>query len=111
MDKTYRKLMSVKLESGPDGPMVVLPPDDEHTTEETFALPHLPWSTMNWLGALGGRIWEQHEVCCALLLLINPARQCWGITVPPQKPREDGAWWQLSDAVPMGNTPDTPRYM
>ena len=44
-------------------------------------LPPLRWSMMNWLGALGGSIWNQHEMCCVLLLLIDPTERCWGLTI------------------------------
>lgn len=76
-----------------------------------FDLPSLPVSTLNWLGALGDRVWQQHKVCCSLLLLINPVRHCWGVTVPPQNPRPDGVSWQMTDAVPMGNTANTPVHV
>lgn len=107
----YRELLNINLVSGNDGPMVVLPEEEGLTSHEQFAFPSLPWSTMNWLGTLGNRIWNEHRVCCALLLLINPERRCLGITVPPQLPREDGVSWQMSDGVPHGNTVETPRHV
>lgn len=111
MSEFSRALRTIDLQCSTDGPMVVLPEGDGQPAQEPFVFPHLPWSTMNWLGALGDRVWDQHEVCCALLLLINPARRCWGVTCPPQQPREDGVSWQMTDAVPMGNNPETPRHI
>jgi len=111
MSEYSRVLENLELRAEDDGPMVVLPREGEGPENVPFPFPHLPLSTINWLGALGGRIWDQHEVCCALLLLINPARRCWGVTVPPQKPRTDGVSWQMADAVPMGNMPETQLYI
>ena len=108
---TNRELLNVYLESGSDGPMVILPEEEGQPSYEPFSFPPLPWSTMNWMGTLGDKIWDQHEVCCALLLLLNPERRCWGLTVPRQQSRRDGASWQLEDSVPYGNTSEMPRYV
>ncbi|MGB1125727.1 MAG: hypothetical protein ACPG4Q_11015 [Phycisphaeraceae bacterium] len=108
--ESNRQLTNVNLKSSPDGPMVVLPNEEGQRCYEPFAFPPLPWSTMNWLGTLSDKIWNQHQVCCALLLLLNPERRCWGVTVPRQESRRDGVSWQLEDFVPNGNTPDTPRH-
>lgn len=76
-----------------------------------FDLPALPVSTLTWLGALGDSIWEEHKVCCSLLLLINHNRHCWGVTVLPQNPRPDCVSWQMADAVPMSNTANIPIHV
>lgn len=65
-------------------------------------LPRIPLSTMNWLGAFGQAVWERHQKCHALLLLANPIRQSWSVTVPPQSPREDGVSWRVANVVPHG---------
>lgn len=111
MSQFSRALQTIELTSNGDDLLVVLPEGEEQPNQKSFPFPPLPWSTMNWLGALGGSVWNQHEMCCALLLLINPDRRCWGCTLPPQTPRKDGVRWQMSDAVAMGNTPDTPRHI
>ena len=109
--KLNRELLNINLKAGHDGPLVILPEEEGLPSPEPFAFPPMPWSTLIWLGTLGGSIWDQHKVCCSLLLLLNPQRRCWGITVPPQKPRREGVSWQMTDTVPMGNTPDTPHHI
>ena len=103
MDKEIQTLRSITLESGNGGPVVVLPALDAEGDEPSrFLLPPLPSSTLNWLGRFAETVWQQHQKCCALLLLVNPERRSWGLTVPPQSSRRDGVSWQLADAVPKG---------
>lgn len=104
MSEHFQPLKSIQLESGPDGPSLILPSTGKGNDRSALApLPHFPFSTLSWLGAFGQTVWQQHEVCTALLLLVNPERMCWGITAPVQTPRRDGVSWRLADAVPKGD--------
>ena len=90
MSNFSHALQKIELKETAKGPQVVLPDPGDGTSLKPFDFPYLPYSTLNWLGALGQRVWNEHRKCCALLLLINPERRCWGVTCPPQKPRRDG---------------------
>lgn len=111
MSKFSHALQRINLKETAKGPQVMLPDAGEGTTQEPFDFPNLPYSTLNWLGALGQRVWNEHRKCCALLLLINPQRRCWGVTTPPQKPRRDGVSWQMTEATPVGDHSGEPLYV
>ena len=112
MQQFEQSLRNISLESQGDRPTVVVPDlESESDGVLRFDFPPLPASTLNWLGALGVNIWAQHELCCALLLLLNPERRCWSVTVPPQKLQTDGVSWQMTDAVAMDHTPKTPLFI
>ena len=111
MSEFSQMLRNIDLKETANGPQVMLPDTAEDANHEPFDFPHLPYSTLNWLGALGQRVWNEHSMCCALLLLINPERRCWGVTTPPQKPRRDGVSWQMTEASPVGEDPQAPLYV
>lgn len=101
MDTTPRPLQCITLEPSDYGPLVIPagnanePGDDVH-----LILPQLPGSLTTWLGGFGLTVWERHRRCALLLLLINPDRMSWGVTVPPQSGRQDGVSWQVADTLP-----------
>jgi hypothetical protein len=93
----------LKLEPGEPMPVAVFPTTTADDNDRPrFLMPPLPFSTLYWLGTFGETVWQQHERCCALLLLLNTEFRSWGLTAPPQSPRRDGVSWRLADAVPHG---------
>lgn len=79
-----------------NGDLILHPPVNEPELFAPFPLPKLMRTMTDWLAAASEQFYQQHGRCLAIVLLVDPAQQAWGITVPRQRCGVDGCCWSTS---------------